>query len=199
VPKAIELLSALYKLSKLPKFVDEGTNQSLVLLGQLIGFLITPYTDSSMCLTDQLVSLSAAGHLLLVLYRHNRTSFCPGQFYYDAQSFIKATFWYVAKQKVLNPAGSFYIIQTGSDRLENNFGIYRTMDHSHNVDILQLSHRGSQAAEVLRIFADNPEIDRGHRRLNLQNVEGVDHTNPRSWTGDVTVNSVSLLSAWNTG
>ena len=199
VPKAINLLSALYKLSKLPKFVDEGINQSLVLLGQLIGFLITPYTDSSMCLTDQLISLSAAGHLLLVLYRHNRTSFCPGQFYYDAQSFIKATFWYVAKQKVLNPAGSFYIIQTGSDRLENNFGIYRTMDHSHNVDILQLSHRASQAAEVLRIFADNPEIDRGHRRLNLQNVEGVDHTNPRSWTGDVTVNSVSLLSAWNTG
>ena len=93
VPKAIELLSALYKLSKLPKFVDEGINQSLVLLGQLIGFLITPYTDSSMCLTDQLVSLSAAGHLLLVLYQHNHTSFCPRQFYYDAQSFIKATFW----------------------------------------------------------------------------------------------------------
>ena len=43
VPKAIELLSALYKLSKLSKFVDEGTNQSLVLLGQFIGFLITPY------------------------------------------------------------------------------------------------------------------------------------------------------------
>ena len=107
VPKTIELLSALYKLSKLPKFVDEGTNQSLVLLGQFIGFVITPYTDSSMCLTDQLVSLSAAGHL-----PHNHTSFCPGQFYYDAQSFIKATFWYVAKQKVLNPAGSFYIIQT---------------------------------------------------------------------------------------
>ena len=149
VPKAIKLLSALYKLSKLPKFVDEGTNQSLVLLGQFIGFLITPYTDSSMCLTDQLVLLSAAGHLLLVLYRHNRTSFCPGQFYYDAQSFIKATFWYVAKQKVLNPAGSFYIIQTGSDCLENNFGIYRTVDHSHNVDILQLSHHASQAAEVL--------------------------------------------------
>src|ERR1700677_1692735 len=73
------------------------------------------------------------------------------------------------------------------------------MDHSHNVDILQLSHRASQAAEVLRIFADNPEIDRGHCRLNLQNAEGVDHTNPRSWTGDVTVNSVSLLSACNTG
>jgi len=32
VPKAIELLNALYKLSKLSKFVDEGKNQSLVLL-----------------------------------------------------------------------------------------------------------------------------------------------------------------------
>jgi hypothetical protein len=73
------------------------------------------------------------------------------------------------------------------------------MDHSHNVDILQLPHRVSQAAEVLQIFTYNSEIDRGHHWLNLQNVEGVYHTNPRSWTGDVTVNSVSLLSAWSTG
>jgi hypothetical protein len=59
----------------------------------------------------------------------------------------------------LNLAGYFYIIQTSSDRLENNFRIYCTMDCSHNVDILQLSHRASQAAEVLWIFVSNPELD----------------------------------------
>jgi hypothetical protein len=114
VPKAVELLTALYHLATLQSS-DTMDNCSLVILGCFIGFLVKPYTDLSMSLMDQLISLSAAGHLLLVLYCHNHTSFCPGQFYYDAQSLIKATYWHVAKQKVLDPAGSFYIIQTGSD------------------------------------------------------------------------------------
>jgi hypothetical protein len=33
VPKAIELLSALHKLSELPEFVEEAKSQFLVLLG----------------------------------------------------------------------------------------------------------------------------------------------------------------------
>ena len=69
------------------------------------------------------------------------------------------------------------------------------MDHSHNVDILQLSHHASQAAEVLWIFAANPNLDQGHHCLNLKDAEGIDHTNPRSWTGNVSVGSISLLTA----
>ena len=88
---------------------------------------------------------------------------------------------------------------TGSDQLKNNFGIYRTMDCSHNMDILQLFHHTSQAAEVLWILAANPELDQGHQCLNLKGVESVDHTNPKSWTRDVSVESVSLMTAWDSG
>src|ERR1700683_5303742 len=71
VPKAIKPLCALYKLSKLPKFVDEGTNQSLVLLGQFIGFLITPHQcvlQTSLFHSQQLdifcwCSIDATAHL----------------------------------------------------------------------------------------------------------------------------------------
>lgn len=199
VPNAVELLTALHRLSEKEGLQDKMENQGLATLGHFTGLLVRPFTDPEMSLSDQLTSLSAAGHMLLVLYRRNRTSFCPGQFYYDTQSFIKATFWNVAKQKLLHPAGQFFIIQGGSDRLEGSFGEYRTADHCHNIDLLQLQHRSSQIAEVQRIFAEHPDIDRGHRRLNLKGNEGVDHTNPRSWIGDVTVASVSLRAAWNAG
>ncbi|TFY82905.1 hypothetical protein EWM64_g1118 [Hericium alpestre] len=42
-------------------------------------------------------------------------------------------------------------------------------------------------------------MDRGHRRLRLEGSEGVDHTNPASWTGNVIVKNVSLLTTWNVG
>ncbi|TFY78640.1 hypothetical protein EWM64_g5369, partial [Hericium alpestre] len=44
-----------------------------------------------------------------------------------------------------------------------------------------------------------PELDCGHRRLCLEGSEGVDHTNPTSWKGDVIVGNVSLLTVWNAG
>lgn len=33
----------------------------------------------------------------------------------------------------------------------------------------------------------------------MQGVDGVDHTNPRSWKGDVSVKNVSLLTCWKSG
>lgn len=196
VPNAIKLLGALHKLAISLGFLDDMENQGLVILGQLIGFLIMPYINIFMCLFDQLASLSAAGHLLFALYWQNHTDFCPGQFFYDLQTFVKNVFWSVAKQKVLGPNSSCFIIQNGSDQLKGSFGIYRTMDHAHNVDILQLSHCASQAAEVLQILANNPELDRGHQCLALSGAEDIDHTNPKLWTGDVCVSNVSLLTAW---
>ncbi|KAJ7818284.1 hypothetical protein B0H13DRAFT_1541683, partial [Mycena leptocephala] len=79
------------------------------------------------------------------------------------------------------------------------YGIYQLMDNSRNVDILQLSQRASTTAESCRIFAKHPDWDRGHKRLRLEGAEGVDHTNPRSHTGDVSVANVSLLTSWNCG
>ncbi|KAJ7898149.1 hypothetical protein B0H13DRAFT_2337610 [Mycena leptocephala] len=104
-----------------------------------------------------------------------------------------------AKQKILDPSGVHHIGLNGGDRLEGLYGICRLMDNSRNVDILQLSQRASTTAESCRIFAKHPDWDRGHKRLRLEGAEGVDHTNPRSHTGDVSIANVSLLTSWNCG
>ena len=45
-------------------------------------------------------------------------------------------------------------------------------------------------------FQRNPDIDPGHRRLQLDGAIGVDHLNPASMTGKVQVGSVDFASEW---
>ena len=45
----------------------------------------------------------------------------------------------------------------------------------------------------------NPELDAGSRRLKTSGVIGPDHTNPKSWIGDVSVGRVSLQVCWEEG
>lgn len=72
VPNAVELLTALHSLAIHPDFNSQKCeNQALIALGLFTGFLVGPYTDTTMCITNQLTSLSAAAHLLFVLYRQN--------------------------------------------------------------------------------------------------------------------------------
>ncbi|KAF7326797.1 Ubiquitin carboxyl-terminal hydrolase 34 [Mycena sanguinolenta] len=185
VNNAVSLHSSLYELSSRVdlEHCDPG-DIPIVILGRLCGYLTRPFIIPTMTLSEQLESLSAAAHMFFLLFRANRTSFCPGQLYYDIQSMIKNVYWSVAKQK---------------DRLEGLYGIYRLKDNSRNFDILQLAERASTTAESCRIFAEHPEWDRGHKRLRLQGAEGVDHTNPKSWLGDVHVANVSLLTSHNSG
>jgi hypothetical protein len=174
-------------------------NRAFVILGRFVGFLINPFRDPTMSLAEQLKSLAAAAHTLFLLYRFNRTSFCPGQWFYDVQTFIKAIFWNVAKTKLLDPNGKFYILQCGTDRQEGDFGIIRLLESNHNCDLLGLQQRASQTAGIAHVFSEHPSWDRGHRRLSLEGKEGVDHTNPKSWKGNVHVQSVSLFTAWVAG
>ena len=128
----------------------------------------------------------------------DHTSFITGQLGYDIPTTVKNIFCCTAKQKVLNPNGKLYIGQTGSDRLEGDFGGYRSID-SPNFDILQLGDCAGTVRTLSTILARHPSWDRGHRRLKLEGTEGVDHTNPASWRGDVSVKDVSLLTCWNSG
>ncbi|TFY73918.1 hypothetical protein EWM64_g10094 [Hericium alpestre] len=198
VPKAVRLLTTIAKLSD-SKGLSPLINSGLFVLGKLLGCLVEPYITPSMSLSQQLMSLATCTHLLFKLWHANGSSFCPGQLYYDIQSLIKNIFWDVAKQKVMGSEVGLYIGQRGSDRLETEFGNYRTMTHQQNMDIQQLADRAGAAADLSRIFADHPEMDCGHRRLRLEGSEGIDHTNPVSWTGDIIVGNVSLLTTWNAG
>ncbi|KAJ7159799.1 hypothetical protein C8R43DRAFT_820425, partial [Mycena crocata] len=103
VKNAVSLHSALYDLSLLIDLEKcEPEDVPIALLGRLCGFLTRPFKTPSMNLSQQLESLSAAAHVFFLLFRANRTSFCPGQLYYDVQTMIKNIYWSVVKQKVLD-------------------------------------------------------------------------------------------------
>ncbi|RDX54397.1 hypothetical protein OH76DRAFT_1320249, partial [Lentinus brumalis] len=100
VPNAVSLLMAVRRLADVPKLVENVEHHGVVLLGRFIGYLVEPFISPEMSLSEQLTSLSAANHFLYILFAQNRTSFCPGQWYYDVASLIKNIFFTVARHKV---------------------------------------------------------------------------------------------------
>lgn len=199
VSNAVSLLSHIHELALHYDTSPNNLNsKGIALLGHFVGFFVQPFTKIELSLSTQLEYLSAAAHMMFVLFRKNRTSFCPGQLYYDIQSTIKSIYFCVVKQQELDINSSFYIIQAGTDRLENQFGIYRLMHNSRNFDILQLSQRASTSVETTRILGEYPDLDRGHTRLKIRGV-GVDHLNTKTWEGNVCVKDVSALTCWNLG
>jgi hypothetical protein len=121
---------------------------------------------------------------------------------------VKNAYFCIAKSKIDDPEGSFWIGLLGTDRLEELFGILRTMvGNDTNVDILQLVSRLSGTTEVSNILAKYPEWDRTPRRLKIPAItrdskelpDRSDHLKPTSWRGDVRLKNVSLLTAWKRG
>ncbi|QRV92889.1 ubiquitin carboxyl-terminal hydrolase [Ceratobasidium sp. AG-Ba] len=152
-----------------------------------------------MSLSQQLICLSQCAHIMFALFRVDGTSFITAQLYYDIQASIKNIYFCVAKTKVLDPESPFYIIQTGDDRLENRFGIYRTASSDSNGDLLQIAEQSAIAQQVDNILAEYPNYDQTPYRISLDNESGVDHLNPSSWTGDVCVKNVCLRNCWDEG
>ncbi|CUA75348.1 hypothetical protein RSOLAG22IIIB_05853 [Rhizoctonia solani] len=199
VPKAHALLKGIYDVSQLPDIQKQPGHKPFILLGELLHAFISPYTTPSMSLSRQVVCLAKCAFLLFALFRLDGTRFITSQLYYDIQTTVKTAVFSIAKAQILDPMQPFYLIQLGTDRLENLFGIYRTASHDRNLDILQLAERSSAAQEVDNILAKYPGYDRKPYRLSLEGASGVDHLNPRSWTGDVRVCNVNLRSSWTAG
>jgi hypothetical protein len=157
-----------------------------------------PYICIDLSLSEQLVHLSAAAHLVLSLFAEDgtRTKLMPTQLYIDIMIMIKNVYFCIAKAKVDDPEGLFWIILLGTDRLEELFELLRTMVGSDsNLDMLQLGECITNTVEVSTIFAKYPWWDKPPRRLKLPatSKEGleihdqVDHIKPSSWRGDVRV------------
>ncbi|KDN35862.1 hypothetical protein RSAG8_11224, partial [Rhizoctonia solani AG-8 WAC10335] len=199
VPKANTLLMNLYKASCLPVFAGMPEHKPFVLLGQLLGLFVLPFTAPSMSLSDQIASLSTCGHLLYALYSIDGPKLLPGQLFYDIQATIKNAIFCTAKTQLLGPDLPFYLLQTGTDRLESRFGTFRTTTSDRNGDILQMCERAASAQHIDEIFAAHPDWNRTPYRLSLDGKSGVDHTNPASWIGDVIVGHVDLHKCWMHG
>jgi hypothetical protein len=191
-----------------PLFAKSRT--ALNILGQLFRLLVTPYTETSMTLSQQLQYLSAAAHLSLALFTFEdaKAKFVPSQLYSDTAIMIKNVYFTAAKAQVDHPGSNFWLVLLGTDRLETSFGILRTMIGSNaNADLLQMGSRLSDVSLCAAIFAQYPQWDRPARRLNLPAFDSatghvhskVDHLGPSSWKGDVCVDNVTLQTSWMLG
>ena len=203
VPKAVALIQHLGHLQSLntssytPSQLEE--HRALTTLGEAFNSFMNPFINVEMSLTDQLTSLIKYAHLIFFMYRKHRTQFITSALYSNSQATVKDILFCVAKQKLLDPSKPFYLIQVGSDRLEACFCNARTQTHHRNFDILELSYKLAMASVISSIYIRHPELDAGSRRLNLTDAIGVDHVNPKSWAGDVIVDSVSLPLCWQKG
>ncbi|KAJ2922530.1 hypothetical protein H1R20_g14566, partial [Candolleomyces eurysporus] len=185
-----------------------AARRALWIFGRTLFHLVFPYLCVDLSLSEQLEHLSAAAHLAFVLYKAEGMNFLPTMLYTDIMIMIKNVFFCVAKVKVDTLDGSFYIILLGTDRLEIQFGVLRTMvANDCNLDMLQLGERMGGATDVLNILADYPEWDKEPRRLHITALtrnstatpESADHLSPKHIRGDVRVKNVSLQTSWNRG
>ncbi|TFY79285.1 hypothetical protein EWM64_g4723 [Hericium alpestre] len=187
-----------------------AARRALKVFGVFCYNLVYPYICIDMSLKEQLEHLSTAAHLALVLYKYEntRTDFLPSMLYIDLMLMVKNAYFCIAKAKVDLPNSKFYLILLSTDRLETLFGILRTMvGNDSNLDILQLALRLTGMTDIANILVRYPEWDKGLCRLHLSPAyrdsdsipDAADHINPRSWRGDVYVQTVSLASCWKQG
>lgn len=211
VKLAFDLLKAIWSLPVLTEHRNPSvikTRKVLRTLGKLLYHMVFPYLCVDLSLSEQLEHFSAAAHLVLILYRAAGKDFLPTLLYIDLQIMIKNIFFCVGKAKLDNPHGKFHVILLGTDRLEELFGILRTMIGSDaNLDMWQLASRLTGTTLVSNILAKYPQWDRAPRRLKLPAItrdsdelpSTSDHIKPASWRGDVYVKNVTLQTAWNRG
>ena len=186
--------------------------EALRLYGQLCYHMIFPYLCTELSLAEQLEHLSAAAHLLLVLYVHEdaRSRFVPTPLFVDIGIMIKNAFFCVAKAKMDHPLDPFFLVLLGTDRLETLFGILRTMvGNDANLDILQLALRVTATTEVSNILAKHPDWDKSPRRLHLPTVtrameivsNSTDHICPRAYLDPERLypSRLTLATPWKRG
>lgn len=127
----------------------------------------------------------------------------PAQSYTGIIIMMKNVFFCIAKAKVDDSSGKFYIITLGTYCLETFFGLVHTAVGTNvNMDMFQLGSRASGLTEVAVILSEHPEWDYGKCRLMLPVFSKdwgdfsskADHINPRGWHGDVSVAKVNLHS-----
>jgi hypothetical protein len=183
----------------------KNTRRVLRLLGAFYRHILEAYTNIKLSLHEQLTHISAAMHLMMVLYQKGAGRFVPSQTYFDFMTTGKNLFFCVAKTQLDDPSGEFWIISPGTDPVELTFGRVRTMTGSDsNTDMYQLGSRLNAAMHCDNILAENPEWTRGPQRLRMpvwQDVAGdvsakIDHISPHSWQGDVHVANVSCKTTW---
>ena len=188
VPVTVRLLKALAGL------VDPLMNDALQptmlpqlirawLLGHALKGVLAPLIDLDSSISELLVLISMAAHILFVLYRAPGagTRFMQSVLNYDYQAFLQTVYWNVIKIQLSGREQDFHIHQQVTDAGESMFGHMRT--HNRNFNLAEANVNLSTAHQISHILEEHPEWSRGHRRL----IATEDKVNPLSWRGDVRV------------
>jgi len=77
--------------------------------------ILLPYVCVELSLSEQLTLLSTAAHMLLAMAHEDKagTKLMPSQLYIDIMIMIKNAYFCVAKAKVDDPIGKFFLEQIG--------------------------------------------------------------------------------------
>lgn len=206
------LLRAIWSISDAPAGSLDSyktVRSALKIYGRFCYFLVAPYVQIHLSLSEQLEYLSRAAHMALALFTHEKghNDFIPAGLFLDIMHMVKNAFVCIAKTKVKDPDGLFWLILLGTDRLETAFGILRTIvGNDANADLLQLGTRLSHVVECANILARFPHWDKQPRRLRMaaltesgEIARNVDHITTVSWTGNVSVKTVVLQTSWELG
>lgn len=163
VPKAVTLIQSLGQLGSLdvsnygPLKLHE--HHSLIAVGEIFCAFANPFINVTWSLSEQLTLLSKYAHTVFAIYSKHLTDFMTSALYADSQAAVKDIFFCVAKQQLLNSSVDFYLIHSGTDRLETDFCLARTQNHHQNFDILDLAGKLATSSLIDAIYARNPTLN----------------------------------------
>ncbi len=165
------------------------------LLAELASLFLSIFTNPLIDLFEQLCNLAILSHLLLFIFRRNKTDFITNSLYLDFQSIIQDAFVCVAKHKQQTSKEPLFLFQLGTDQLENLFSGVRTTNHSPNFNLLELSDRVKHSIQVENVYHNHPNW-RAKSRLQSNTL---DYSSVSSWIGDHSTENLKLNQIWKSG
>ena len=118
VKLAFDMLKDIWSLPRSSTNSSRGfleAQEVLWILGKLLYHMIFPYLCVDLSLSEQIEHLSAAAHLAIILYRLVGKDFIPTNLYIDLMIMIKNVLFCMAKAKINDPDGEFWIILLGTN------------------------------------------------------------------------------------
>ncbi|GJN93512.1 hypothetical protein Rhopal_006569-T1 [Rhodotorula paludigena] len=208
VPHATRLLDLLSQLTALPPPHSarplpptpqvRQQRQLLAYVAHYFYLLLSAFGDAEISLQVRLERLAEASFLLHFAFAAHGDEFCGSELAHDTQAFIRSIYVAVAHVKTSTPEAPFFIFHDGTDRLEELFGVVRTIvGNDSNVDVLQLAESLSHALQAAWVL-EKRDLRPSNARRDLRGA--FDHVAPRDITAESAASSVgSLRERWQLG
>ena len=166
---------------------------TLFMMQFVIDGLLTLYSYVELSILEQLLLISKAAHVLLILKRQSAL-FLDNKLYHDLQRTFQDAFLTAAKFKVHRPDKPLYLCLNSNDNIERFFCNLRGKFKNCNFTALDVTN----AVRSMILLHDN----------QLENLEWfkssckrlcLDNSNASDWTGSLTVGDIDLVKIWNLG